>query len=125
LFSRAIKHYLFIGVVIIGVFAFSLFTSTSIFSSYQNEYVVNGKVGSTTRNKKALAEYIIVLEDNVSFAIATHRFKKYHVRIIRDLNKGRYLIGIRHDPGIKHLQKIIQDTGHIKHIQSNSPYTVQ
>ena len=80
---------------------------------------------STTKNESTLAEYIIVLNENVSIADALNNLQDYEVKVIRDLNKNRYLIGLVKDPGIEKLTKEVEKSEHIKRIQPNYSYTIQ
>jgi hypothetical protein len=95
-------------------------------SNYKSEYVADGKAGFLESNNESIpAEYIIVIEENVSIEKAISILKKYRTQIIRDLKKGRYLIGLKIDPGIEQLQKDIEGSEHIKQIQPNFSYTIQ
>ena len=95
-------------------------------SKNQNQNVADKKTElSTTENESTLAEYIIVLNENVSIADALNNLQDYEVQVIRDLNKNRYLIGLVKDPGIEKLTKEVEKSEHIKQIQPNYSYTIQ
>ena len=47
------------------------------------------------------------------------------IQVIRDLKKNRYLIGLKHDPGIEQLKKEVEAAGQIKLIQPNYTYKTQ
>lgn len=72
-----------------------------------------------------LTEYIIVLKENVSVADAIDNLQKYDVQVIRDLKKGRYLIGLKNNPGINQLKHDLEGSEYIKHIQPNFTYKAQ
>lgn len=95
-------------------------------SSNQSGYVADRKTESSASNGESiLAEYIIVLQENVSIASAINSLQKYEAQAIRDLKKGRYLIGLENDPGIELLKKDVEGSDLIKHIQPNFTYTTQ
>ena len=92
----------------------------------QNGYIADRITESSASNNEIiLAEYIIVLEENVSIADAIDKFQIYEVQVIRDLKRGRYLIGLKIDPGIEQLNKDIEGFEHIKLIQPNYSYKTQ
>jgi hypothetical protein len=94
--------------------------------NYQNEKVAEREVGFSESNEESdSSEYIIVLEENVSIENAISNLKKYDAQIIKDLKRGRYLIGLKNDPGIEQLKKDVKDSLHIKQIQPNFIYTIQ
>ena len=120
--NRLPKYCLSICIIVFSIFLISACTE----SNYQSEYVADGKADlSASNNEPILAEYIIVIEENVSIESATSIFEKYEGQVIRDLKKGRYLIGLKNDPGIEQLQKEVEGSEHIKHIQPNFTYTIQ
>ena len=122
MFNRLPKYCLSICIVVSSVFLISACTE----SNYHGEKVAQPKVESSVSNEALnLSEYIIVLEDDVSISSATSILEKYQVQIIRDFKKNRYLIGLKHDPGIEQLQKEVEGSEHIKHIQPNFTYTIQ
>ena len=122
MFNRLPKYCLPICVVVFSVFLISACTE----SNYHGEKVAQPEVESSVSNEALnLSEYIIVLEENVSIESATSIFEKYEGQVIRDLKKGRYLIRLKNDPGIEQLQKDVQGSELIKHIQPNYTYTIQ
>jgi hypothetical protein len=122
LFNKNLKHWLSICILLFGA---SLGVACSG-SNYKSNYIADGKAGLLESNEESiLAEYIIVIEENISFDKAISIFNQYKTQIIRDLNKGRYLIGLKIDPGIEQLQKDIEGSEYIKHIQPNFSYTIQ
>ena len=122
MFNRLPKYWLSICIVVFSIFLISACTE----SNYQSEYVADGQADlSASNNESILAEYIIVLEENVSIASATSIFGKYEGQVIKDLKKDRYLIRLKNDPGIEQLQKEVEGSEHIKHIQPNYTYTIQ
>ena len=80
---------------------------------------------SVTNKELKPSEYIIVLEENISISSAISILEKYDAQVIRDLDKNRYLIGLKNDPGIEQLKKDVESSGHIKHVQPNFTYTIQ
>lgn len=101
-------------------------------SSYHDEKVTQPDVVFSTSNEESnsneeskLNEYIIVLAENVSIEKAISSFQKYQVQVIRDLNRGRYLISLKNDPGIEQLKEAVEDSALIKQIQINFSYTIQ
>jgi len=92
----------------------------------QSGYIADRKTESSASNKDIiLAEYIIVLEENVSIVDAIDNFQIYEAQVIRDLKRGRYLIALKIDPGIEQLNKDVEGFEHIKLIQPNYIYTIQ
>ena len=122
MFNRIPKFCLSVCIVVFGTFVISACTE----SNYQGEYVTDGKAElSSSNNESILVEYIIVLEGNISIGDATSILKKYEVQVIRNLKKGRYLIGLNNDPGIERLKKEIEGSEYIKQIQPNFSYSIQ
>ena len=81
-------------------------------------FIIRGSVA-------VMAEYIVVLNENVGIESATSILKRYEVKVIRDLKKSRYLTGLKKDPGIEQLRKDVENSGLIKQIQPNFTYTIQ
>jgi len=122
LFNRSPKGNWYFCILVSGVFV----TSACTESNYHGEKVAQQEVESSVSNEALnLSEYIIVLEDDVSISSAISILEKYQVQVIRDLNKNRYLIGLKHDPGIEQLKKEVEAAGQIKLIQPNYTYKTQ
>jgi hypothetical protein len=95
-------------------------------SNYQNERVIEPEVETSASNEKSKPnEYIIVLSENVSIENAISNLQKYDAQVIKDLKRGRYLIGLKIDPGIEQLKKDVLGSKDISHIQPNFIYTIQ
>lgn len=87
---------------------------------------MQGKIeASINSNKENITEYIIVLNKGVETSDAMDALKKYDVQIVKDLKRGRYVIKLKNDPGIKLLEKEVLNSELIKHIQPNYVYTTQ
>ena len=109
-------------IVVVGLFV----TSACSESIFHKEQTASQEVLLPVGNDESdLIEYIIVLNDNVDIARALNKLKKYEVQVIRDLNRGRYLIGLKNDPGIEQLRKDVEASEKIKLIQPNFTYTIQ
>jgi len=122
LFNKTSKYWLPICLVVFG--AFVIFACTE--SNHKSEYSPDRKAESSVSNEGSnLTEYIIVLVENVSIENAISNLQKYDAQIIKDLKRGRYLIGLKNDPGIEQLKKDVKDSLHIKQIQPNFNYTIQ
>jgi len=122
LFNSIPKCCLSICIIVFGVFVISACSD----SNYQSGYVADKKAAfSASNNGSILTEYIIVLKENVTIASAINSLQKYEAQVIRDLKKGRYLIGLKNDPGIQRLKKDVEGSDRIKQIQSNFTYTIQ
>ena len=94
--------------------------------SYQNEKVAEPEVESYASNEESKPnEYIIVLSENVSIENAIRNLQKYDAWVIKDIERGRYLIGLKNDPGIEQLKKDVLGSKDINHIQPNFIYTIQ
>ncbi len=120
--NRIPNGWLSFCIVVVGLFV----TSACSESKYQKEQTANQEVLLPVANDESdLTEYIIVLNENVDIARALNKLKKYEVQVIRDLNRGRYLIGLKNDPGIEQLKKDVESSGYFKHIQPNFTYTIQ
>ena len=104
------------------VFLFSACTDST---HSRKEVIGSGVETSISNEDSSLFEYIVVLDENVSIEDAISILKKYEVQVIRDLKKGRYLIGLKNDPGIEQLKKEVEGSEYIKHIQPNFTYTTQ
>ena len=110
------------GIAVCGVLAFSACKNAP---DNHGRFVNPEKKHSTKKPESSLAEYLIVLKDNVSISDAVNSLKRYEVQVLRDLKKGRYLIGMKNDPGINQLQNELADSEVITHIQPNFTYTIQ
>jgi len=111
-----------ICVVVFGLLVISACTEPN----NQSGFIADRKTESSASNNEiTLAEYIIVLEENVSIADAIDNFQIYEAQVIRDLNRGRYLIGLKNDPGIGQLRKDVEASEQIKQIQPNFTYSIQ
>jgi len=122
LFNKIPSTWLSYCIVVFGVLVISACTE----STGQSEYVADRKTEfSTSNNDSITAEYIIVLKENVSISSAINHLQKYEAQVIRDLERGRYLIGLKNDPGIELLQKDVEGSDLIKLIQPNFSYTIQ
>jgi hypothetical protein len=122
LFNKTPKYWLSICIVVFGAYVISACTE----SNYQGEYTADIKdESSANNNESVLTEYIIVLEENVSIASAINSLQKYELQVIKDLKKNRYLVELKNDPGIEQLQKDVEGSERIKHIQPNFTYTIQ
>ena len=122
MFNRLPKHYLSICIVVFSIFLISACTEPN----YQSENVADDKTELLASNDESnLSEYIIVLEKNASIESASSIFDKYDGQVIKDLKKGRYLIRLKNNPGIEQLQKEVEGSEHIEHIQPNFTYTTQ
>ena len=120
--SRIQGCFLFCCIVVIGIAQISACTESNRRSEKNAEQVVEPSV---TNNELKPSEYIIVLDENVSITNAIGILEKYEAQVIRDLNKNRYLIGLKNDPGIEQLEKDVESSEHIKHVQPNFTYTIQ
>ena len=95
-------------------------------SNYYGEKTTETEVEFSAGNEESKSnEYIIVLAENISIENAISNLQKYDARVIKDLKRGRYLIGLKNDPGIKQLKKDVEGSEHIKQIQPNFSYTIQ
>ncbi len=95
-------------------------------SNYHNEKITEPEVEFSAANEVSnSSEYIIVLAENVSIENAISNLQKYDAQVIKDLKRGRYLIGLKNDPGIERLEKDVEGSEHIKQIQPNFSYTIQ
>ena len=122
MFNSIRKCCLSICIAVIGVFIISACTEPN----NQSGYIADRKTESSASNNEIiLAEYIIVLEENVSIVDAIDKFQIYEAQVIRDLKRGRYLIGLKIDPGIEQLNKDVEGFEHIKLIQPNYSYKTQ
>ena len=122
MFNRIPNGWLSFCIVIFGLLVISACTE----SNNQSGYIADRKTESSASNDEIiLTEYIIVLEENVSIADAINNFQKYEAQVIRDLKRGRYLIGLKNDPGIERLKKEVEGSDRIKYIQPNFTYTIQ
>ena len=122
LFNRIQKFSLSFCIVVFGV----LLISGCLDSNYHNEKVTELEVEFSAGNEESKSnEYIIVLSENVSIENAMSNLQKYDTRVIKDLKRGRYLIGVRNDPGIEQLQKDVEGSEQIKQIQPNFSYSIQ
>lgn len=122
MFNRIPKCWLAICIVIFGLLVISACSEPN----NQSGYIADRKTESSASNNDIiLAEYIIVLEENVSIADAIDNFHIYEAQVIRDLKRGRYLIGLKIDPGIERLKKEVEGSDRIKYIQPNFTYTIQ
>ena len=122
MFNRIPISWLSFCSVIFGLLVISACTE----SNNQSGYIADRKTESSASNNEIiLTEYIIVLEENVSIADAIDNFQKYEAQVIKDLKRGRYLIGLKIDPGIEQLNKDAEGFEHIKLIQPNFIYKTQ
>ena len=122
MFNRIPNSWLSFCIVIFGLLVNSACTE----SNNQSGYIADRKTESSASNNEIiLTEYIIVLEENVSIADAIDNFQKYEAQVIRDLKRRRYLIGLMIDPGIEQLNKDVEGSDRIKHIQPNFTYKTQ
>ncbi len=122
MFNRNPKCCLSICVVVFGLLVISACTEPN----NQSGYIADRKTESSASiNDLILAEYIIVLEENVSIADAIDNFQIYEAQVIRDLKRGRYLIGLKNDTGIRQLRKDVEASEQIKQIQPNFTYSIQ
>ena len=80
---------------------------------------------SNKSHKVTLNEYIIVIKESSNIDNAIETLKKYDARILRDLKRNHYLIGLVNDPGIEQLKIDIQNNMYIKYIQPNYRYELQ
>lgn len=109
----------------------SLLLGLSIIAGCSDSNYQNGKVTEPTAEVHAdtveskPAEYIIVLVDNASLKAAIRDLQPYEAVVIRDLKHGRYLVGLKEDPGMERLQADIKASVHIQMIQPNYTYTTQ
>jgi len=122
LFNRVPNSWLSFCIVIFGLLVISACTEPN----NRSGYIADRKIESSASNNEIiLTEYIIVLEENVSIADVIDNFQIYEAQVIRDLKRGRYLIGLKIDPGIEQLNKDVEGFEHIKLIQPNFIYTIQ
>jgi len=122
LLSRILADWFLFCLVAFGVVVISGCSD----SSYHDEKVTQPDVVFSTSNEESkLNEYIIVLAENVSIESATSSLQEYQVQVIKDLNRGRYLISLKNDPGLEQLKAIVEDSAYIKQIQSNFSYSIQ
>lgn len=122
MFNKTSKCCLSVCIVVFGVLVISGCSD----SSYHNEKITEPEVEFSAGNEESKSnEYIIVLVENVSIESAISNFQKYDAQIIKDLKRGRYLIGLKSDPGIEQLKKDVKNSQHIKQIQPNFNYTIQ
>ena len=122
LLSRPTNCCLFPGILLFGI---SVISGCSD-SNYHNGKVADPEVeiSAGTRESKQ-NEYIIVLVENASIESAMNNLQKYDAQVIRDLKRGRYLIGLGNDPGIEQLAKDVKGSEQIKQIQPNFSYSIQ
>jgi hypothetical protein len=71
-----------------------------------------------------LSEYILVLEEKGNINNVIDQLDGYDARVIKDLGRGRFLIGLKLDPGIEQLTRIVEDSDQIRLIQPNYNYGV-
>ena len=71
------------------------------------------------------SEYIVVLKVDVNIETALKELSKFNPKVKRDMNKGRFLISLTNDPGIKQLRKQLEDSKYIGYIQPNYRYKAQ
>lgn len=122
LFNRIAKQYLSICIVVFNIFLISACTEPN----YQSENGADDKTDLLARNDESIqTEYIIVLVENVNITDSISILEKYDGQVIKDLKKGRYLIRLNNNPGIEQLQKEVEGSEHIEHIQPNFTYTTQ
>ena len=122
MFNRIPNGWLSFCIVVVGLFV----TPACSESKYQKEQTANQEVLLPVGNDESdLTEYIIVLKANGNIASAISILKKYEVQVIRDLKRGRYLIGLKNDPGIERLRNDVETSENIKLIQPNYGYTAQ
>lgn len=119
---RILKCFFSICVVACSTFGISACTE----SNHKREHVPDRVVEPSANNEELnLTEYIIELEKNISIESATSILEKYQGQVIRDLKNGRYLIGLKEDPGIEQLKKDVEGSKYIKFVQPNFTYTIQ
>lgn len=122
LFNKMSKYSLSFCVIVFGV----LIICGCSDSNYQNERAIEREVEFSASNQESKPnEYIIVLSENVSIENAISNLQKYDAKVIKSLERGRYLIELKNDPGIEQLILDVSDTKDIVHIQTNFTYTIQ
>ncbi len=122
MFNKTPKCWLSVCIVVFGVLVISGCSD----SGYHNEKITEPELEFSAGNEESKPnEYIIVLAENVSIQNAISNMQKYDAQIIKDLKRGRYLIGLKNDPGIEQLKKDVKDSLHIKQIQPNFNYKIQ
>lgn len=67
-------------------------------------------------------EYLIVLNPGAGEAAIRHAFAEHRFEIVKDLGKSRYLIRFTPDPGLEHLQEVVETDEDIRSVQSNLIY---
>jgi len=94
--------------------------------NYHNQKGTEPEIELSAGNEESKPkEYIILLSENVSIENALGHLQEYDAQVIRDLKRGRYLIGLKNDPGIEQLKKDVENSLYIKQIQRNFSYTIQ
>ena len=90
-----------------------------------DNFTSSSKVIILVADQEKVIEYIIVVKENVKISAAMNILNKYDAHIIKDLNRGRYLVGVKQDPGIEQLRKDIVGSDYINYIQPNFIYKPQ
>ena len=114
-------------VISISMLVFAVF----IFSGCAENINTSGNLKDSTKvitvneNQEKVTEYIIVVKENIKISDAINTLNKYDIHIIKNLNRGRYLIGVKQDPGIDQLRKDIMGSDYINYIQPNFTYKLQ
>ena len=95
-------------------------------TNHKNDYINDAGAELSKGTKQTnITEYIIVLKENTRAEDALNTLQKYNARLIRDLKRNRYLIGLENDPGIDQLKLDTDNSKDIKHIQPNYRYEIQ
>jgi hypothetical protein len=120
--SKNRRCHLLYCIIVIGTIGISACAESNRHSEKKSGQVVESSV-SNEQSKPS--EYIIVLEEDISISSAIGILEKYEAQVIKDLDKNRYLIGLKNDPGIEQLKIDVESSRHIKHVQPNFTYTIQ
>lgn len=109
----------------IYVFGSFIFSGCAENINTRNNLTSSSKVLIVNAAQEKAIEYIIVVNENAKISDAMNILNKYDVRIIKNLNRGRYLIGVKQDPGIEQLRNDIVGSDYINYIQPNFIYKPQ
>ena len=122
MFNNLSRKCLSVCLLVLGI----IVLSTCSDSGYHNEKITEPAVAQVTKNEESQSgEYIIVLVKDVSIENAIANLKEYEAHVIKGLNRDRYLIELKIDPGIEQLEKHTKNSMFIKLIQPNFSYTTQ
>ena len=114
---RLLKYVLFYGLFLI---------SACTENKHNNSFIADKSLNTSTDIKKEkTSEYIIVLNKGITITTALSGLKIYNVHLIKNLKRGRYLVGLTNYPGVEKLKKDSVSSKYIKHIQPNFIYTTQ